>query len=160
MTAFIGIDPGLDGAVAIISANGTIDIADTPTVNVGKGKKVRREHVPAQMVDILRPYLHCNPVAALENVHAMPRQGVRSMFSMGKGMGLWLGILAGLGIPYDLVQPTRWKAAMMDGQGKEKDASRFRAQQLFSQLASELRRKKDHGRAEALLIAEYRRRLG
>ena len=78
------------------------------------------------------------------------------MFSMGQGLGIWKGIFAALGIPCDMVTPQRWKKLLMDGMGKKKDASRLRASQLFPDVG--FPRKKDHGRAEALLIAEYLRR--
>ncbi len=154
---YIGIDPGLSGAVAVLSGPLGLEftIFDTPVATVGK----KREPVPRQMVEILRPYVE-NSAASLELVHAMPKQGVASAFNFGRGLGLWIGILAALGIPYDLVSPQRWKAVMMDGMGKEKDAARVRAMQLFPSASDHLALKKYHGRAEALLIAEYRRRLG
>jgi crossover junction endodeoxyribonuclease RuvC len=80
------------------------------------------------------------------------------MFTMGRGLGTWEGVLAGLGIPYELVTPQRWKKALMDGMGKDKDASRLQAIRLFPAIAGQLARKKDDGRADALLIAEYGRR--
>ena len=84
----------------------------------------------------------------------MPGQGVRSMFTMGYGVGVWTGLLVGLLLPYNRVTPQRWKKLMMDGiAAKDKDASRHRAQQLFP--LADLRLKKHDGRAEALLIAEY-----
>ena len=79
------------------------------------------------------------------------------MFNFGKGFGLWLGILAGLGIPHTLVTPQAWKKEMMQGMG-DKDAARIRAQELFPHCVDSLSRKKDIGRADALLIAEYGRR--
>ena len=153
---YIGIDPGLGGAVAVLGSDGFADaLHDAPVAIVGK----KREHVAARMVGILKPYAE-NSVAALELVHSMPKQGVASAFNFGRGLGLWIGILAALGIPYDLVTPQRWKGVMMDGMGKEKDAARLRAMQLFPFESDQLALKKHHGRAEALLIAEYRRRHG
>jgi len=81
----------------------------------------------------------------------MPGQGVRSMFTIGVGHGLFLGILAAVGLPYTRVRPAIWKRTL--GLGKDKEASRLRAQQLYP--GADLRRKKDHGRAEALLLAWY-----
>ena len=96
--------------------------------------------------------------AAIERVNSMPGQGVASSFTFGKGFGIWLGILASFSVSVDLVHPTRWKKAMLDGMGKEKDAARIRAKELFP--SADLSLRKHHGRADALLIAEYRRRLG
>lgn len=156
----IGIDPGLDGCAVLIDGD-HIAFYDTPTLNVGKGKQVRRQHSEQEMADLLRRIGadHPNAIAVLERVHSMPGQGVRSMFTMGQGFGLWLGMLAALEIPCELVTPQRWKAALMDGQGREKDAARLRAMQLFPSVADQLTRKKDSGRADALLMAEWGRRV-
>lgn len=155
MMRYIGIDPGLGGAVAILPEG---HIFDTPTAQVGR----KRDYLPAQMAALLLAYISADaPVAvAIESVHSMPKQGVASAFNFGCGLGIWLGILAALAMPYDRVSPQRWKRVMLDGMGKEKDAARVRAMQLFPELAAQLSLKKHHGRAEALLLAEYRRRLG
>ena len=156
---FIGIDPGLDGAVAALPVG---VIRDTPTVVVaGKGNK--RTYLVPMMVQQLRALAYeandnGEVHVVLERIHAMPGQGVRSMFSMGHGLGLWEGILTALEIPFEFVTPQRWKKAMMDGTGKDKNASRVKAAQLFPDMAEHLTRKKDHGRADALLLAEYGRR--
>lgn len=158
---YIGIDPGLTGAVAVIRGDGLfLAVHDTPVLEVVKNKKTRHDPDRVAMANLLAAIEHqYSPVfAAIEKVNAMPEQGVTSVFSFGMGYGIWLGILASFGIPTDLVHPTRWKKTLMDGMGKEKDASRQRAKELFP--AADLTLKKHHGRADALLIAEYRRRLG
>ena len=154
----IGIDPGLTGAVAVLPEG---RFYDTPVASVKKGGK--KVYLVAEMVAALESFGYDaaglpRGHAYIEDVHSMPGQGVSSSFSFGRGFGLWEGIVAALGIPYTLVSPVRWKRAMMDGMGKEKGASRVRAGQLFPQLADQLNRVKDHGRADALLIAEYGRR--
>jgi crossover junction endodeoxyribonuclease RuvC len=118
----------------------------------------RREYNLASMRNLLTLY-HID-MAFVEKVHSMPGQGVRSMFTMGVGYGAWLGLLAGLQIPTTLVMPQRWKKVMLADQGQDKDASRLRAIQLFPTEAEYFTRKKDDGRAEAALIAEYGRRNG
>ena len=85
----------------------------------------------------------------------MPGQGTRSMFTVGVGFGAWLGLLAALQIPYTRVRPGVWKKA--EGLGPDKEQARLRAQQLFP--GADLQRKRDHGRAEALLLAWWGRRL-
>lgn len=150
----IGIDPGLDGAVAII-VDGVPSVFDTP---VGKDGKKRRYLVGA-MRGILNNGNY-GASAAIERVHSMPKQGVASSFGFGEGFGLWQGLLAGLGIPFDLVTPQAWQKVMLAGAAKGKGSSRVRAQQLFPSLAKELNLVKHHGRSDALLIAEYRRRQG
>ena len=152
---FIGIDPGLKGAVGIIDEHGIlIEVVDTPVLSVGK----KNDYQVIEMVKIFEPYKDKISKAVLEKVHSMPKQGVVSSFNFGKGFGIWQGILSALKIPYDLVTPQRWKGQMMDGMGKEKDASRLRAQQLFPE--AELNKKKHVDRAEALLMAEFLRRKG
>lgn len=157
---YIGIDPGLDGAVARIEPDNPscTMVWDTPTLTVKSARGNRREYALRRMAEQLAP-IRENAVAYIENVHAMPGQGVRSMFTMGYGVGAWEGILAALGIIYTRVTPQRWKAAMLDGMGKDKDAGRMRAMQLFPDRAVLFERKKDDGRADAILIAEYGRRL-
>ena len=93
---------------------------------------------------------------AIERVHSMPKQGVASSFKFGMGFGIWLGILAALRLPHELVTPQAWKKLMLAGMPKEKDASRQRAMQLFPDV--DLSLKRHHGRADALLIAEWLRR--
>lgn len=122
---------------------------------VKSGPKMKRRYQVPAMAELLRGNVS---FVIIENVHSMPGQGVASSFSFGYGLGLWVGIVVALEIPYEMVTPQRWKGVMMNGQGKEKDAARYRAQQLFPTIADQLARKKDDGRAEALLIAEYGRR--
>lgn len=161
VSAVLGIDPGLDGAAVLLAGDEPPHFFDTPTLNVGRGKAVRRVYAETEMARTIRDIAAETPglFAFLEQVHSMPGQGVRSMFTMGTGYGLWLGILSALQIPFAVVTPQRWKGALMDGQGKEKDASRARAMQLFPTASASLARKKDVDRADALLIAEYGRRI-
>ena len=131
-----------------------------PILVISKGKTKKREYNYAEISNILRWWknnvddIH----VGLEKVHAMPGQGVTSMFSMELGYGMWLGLLAAFDIPHTLVTPQAWKKVMMSGMGKEKDASRIRALQLYPHLSNDLKLKKHHGRADALLIAEYIKR--
>lgn len=144
--------------VAMVAGSGgvpdwQVQVANTPTLNVGKKKEY---DLPA-MLNLLE---QAHPsMAVLEKTHAMPKQGVTSMFRMGYGLGLWEGMLSALGIPYTLVAPPTWKREMMADMARDKEASRLRANQLFPQLADQLKTKNSHGRAEALLLAEYCRRV-
>lgn len=154
----IGIDPGLTGAVAIINGDGNIHIFDTPIVEIKHGKSKKKEYLPAQMSNIFHIdfLIGSKHHVFLEKVHSMPKQGVASTFNFGKGFGIWIGILAALKIPMTFVTPQAWKKKMMHGMG-DKDAARIRAQELFPEVVDQLSRKKDIGRADALLIAEYGR---
>lgn len=162
-TVYIGIDPGLSGALAAIYPGGAVEVHDVPTLDVGRNGKVRREYNTWAMGGLLMgvesPPGGRRRLAIIEAVHAMPGQGVRSMFTLGYGLGVWEGLLAGHGIRYERVTPQRWKRALMDGMGKDKDAARLVAMRLFPELADQLKRKKDDGRAEALLLAEFGRRV-
>lgn len=93
----------------------------------------------------------------IEKVSAMPGQGVSSMFRLGEGYGLWIGIISALKLPLTKVHPATWKKVMMQGIS-DKDAARGRAQELFPDAAGYFKRKLDCDRADAVLIAEYGRR--
>ena len=155
----IGIDPGLDGAIAAIDTNQTFAaVFDMPTLELKSGKKRKRTidcHNVVKILTDLSDGEHCR--AFLELVHSMPGQGVRSMFTMGQTFGALKMALTALKIPFEEVTPQRWKKEILHGTMKDKDASRYKAQQLFPSV--ELSRKKDHNRADALLIAEFGRRL-
>ena len=155
---YIGIDPGLDGALAAIVPDG-LEVYDTPTYqgrNI-RGKVIgKRRYSTRAMSKILAALQERGPVfATIEAVHAMPGQGVTSMFSMGYGLGLWHALLVAHEIPWDAVSPQRWKKEF--GLDSDKDKSRSLAQSLFP--GEFFNRKKDHGRAEAALIAAYCRRV-
>jgi crossover junction endodeoxyribonuclease RuvC len=152
MTQYAGIDPGLTGAVGILDHNGRlVSVVDTPTIAIRKGKTTKHDYLPSQMASILAGK---DVRVALEFVSAMPRQGVTSVFSFGRGTGIWEGILGALELPYCKVTPQAWKRALIGvGTGSNKAASILRAQQLIPGAASYLTLKKHEGRAEALLIA-------
>jgi crossover junction endodeoxyribonuclease RuvC len=164
---YIGIDPGLDGAVAALSEGGDVlGIWDAPTLEVnGNGKtakgnkKKKRLYLPAQMVQILKDLTAKGKArVCLELVHSMPKQGVASQFSLGHGVGLWEGIIAGLELPIVQVPPTKWKKIMLHGlAGDDKNASIVQALRLYPCAAEFLTLKKHDGRAEALLMAGYLR---
>ena len=154
---FIGIDPGLIGAVAMIDDSPIVHIWDTPTITVQGAKKKKRHYLMQEMLKIFTD-LKLKPgecTAVIEQVNAMPGQGVTSMFSMGFGLGAWHMLLAALNIPFVQVRPQEWKKAY-GLHGKDKNGSIVRAKQLFP--TSDIHLVKHDGRAEALLLAEYLRR--
>jgi crossover junction endodeoxyribonuclease RuvC len=151
----IGIDPGLSGAVAVLTADGTLEaLYDTPTLTLATSRGRRQEYDVPGLVALLGPYRGAQVHVAIEEAQAMPGQGVRSMFTCGVGFGVWLGVLAALQLPHSRVRPFVWKRAL--GLSKDKEQARLRAQQLFPQ--ADLRLRKHHGRAEALLLARYGQR--
>jgi hypothetical protein len=151
----IGIDPGLSGAVAVLTADGTLEaLYDTPTLTLATSRGRRQEYDVPGLVALLGPYTGSQTHVIIEEAQAMPGQGTRSMFTCGLGMGIWLGVLAALQLPYRRVRPQIWKKAM--GLKADKEQARLRAMQLFPN--ADLRRKKHHNRAEALLLALYGQR--
>lgn len=172
MSVVIGIDPGVTGAVAVYCGDQWI-VEDCPT-NIAVKRKTRRAPKPSQsksykskthacdpagMAALLTEYNYEDAQVFVEKVGPMKGQGVTSMFGFGMGYGIWLGVLATLQLPYTLVTPQAWKKEMLIGVGQEKGASIARAKQLFPYLSDCLTRAKDDGRAEAILIGEYGRRL-
>jgi crossover junction endodeoxyribonuclease RuvC len=154
---FIGIDPGLGGAIALLSADGKIvAVWDMPVLAIKKGKKLRHEYLPAEIYRLLQT-VSLPASVLLELVRSRPGQGVTSMFSMGRGVGVLEGVIASLGLPLTYTTPQSWKKAM-ELRGSDKQASILKAQQLIPGSAKYLILKKHDGRAEALLIAEYNRR--
>lgn len=158
MTAALGIDPGISGAVALLLPDGSVRFWSTPSIKTG-GKRdydgMHMQEVLLEAISYVEEPMGLHLHTYIERAQAMPKQGVTSTFNYGKGFGLWLGLLIGLGIPHTLVSPRRWKTAMMADMPKDKGASLLRAKQLFPQCASQLTLVKDHDKAEALLLAAW-----
>lgn len=155
----VGIDPGLSGAIAAIDGKGNlVSLSDAPSLMVKKAKGHKHVYLESEMARLLYVLKDTGDVriVALENVHAMPGQGVTSMFSMGTGFGLWLGIIAALRLPYERVEPGKWKREMGLTSGAGKNDSIVKAARLFP--SADLHLKKHDGRAEALLLCEWMRR--
>jgi len=154
---YIGIDPGLNGAIASLDIeNGELLIYDMPTLEVKRNNKVKQEVSPQRLADIFGPSdIPVEKVrgVVLERVGAMPGQGVSSVFSFGRSVGIVEGVLAALGLSVTIVQPQAWQKAVSVRGGK--DGSRQRAMELFPKEAKTFARKKDDGRADAALMAWY-----
>lgn len=149
LTTFIGVDPGLSGAIAILHAGG-YDVYDIPTMSKGSGT-VKSEINAKGMADILRKHVNSPPTAMLERVNAMPGQGVASVFSLGDSFGVCRAVLACQHIPTLYIMPFTWKKHYKLTNDKEE--ARALAIKLFPN--AELHLKKHIDRAEALLIANY-----
>jgi len=151
----LGIDVGLSGALAVLSDDAPPEVYDLPTIKARSGN--RRELSIHQLAPIVFGYKAIDEVRAIvEAQQAMPKQGVSSTFQIGEGYGAIKAMLATLHIPYEVVRPVDWKrwAGLI---GKDKDASRAVAMQRFPTLTDQLKLKKHHGRADALLLAEWGR---
>jgi len=90
----------------------------------------------------------------IEHVSAMPGQGVTSMFNFGQSFGILKGICTAMQLPMYFVRPTKWKK-YFNLLNSEKDASRTRAIEIFPYFSSQLSRKKDSNKADAILIASF-----
>jgi hypothetical protein len=167
---FLGIDPGLTGAIALLSDDlKIIRFYDTPVLTVKSGTKNRKQMNAPMIFEIfeeVRGLYGTDLFAVIEKVSPMPStheadkgagMGVTSAFNYGKGVGIWLGLLAGCQIPFEEVHPRTWKSKMLSDMGKGKDASRVKAMSLFPAIAPQLQLIKHHGRADALLMAAYMR---
>lgn len=145
----LGIDPGLSGAIAWVSDDGhLIRVADMPTVEVNGKKKVS----PQMLVSMLEEHDDLIRLAAIEEVGAMPGQGVTSMFNFGYSAGILAGVCAGLRIPMALYRPATWKRSA--GVPADKGAARQMAQRFWPGSRA-FDRVKDDGRAEAALLARW-----
>lgn len=148
-----GIDPGLHGAVAIVAGGEVILLADLPTVQFSSAR-IKHRVDGAGLAALLQPFKV--DMAIVEKVAARPGEAASGAFSFGYTSGVIAGVLGALRVPVTTVQPAVWKKAL--GLGQDKDLSRARALELFPGVADRLVRKKDHDRAEALLLAEWGRR--
>ena len=121
-----------------------------------EGKKNKKQLNSAHLVKLLRDNLVENEETSVvvEQVNAMPGQGVTSMFNFGQTFGAIKGICASLGLPIFFVRPSRWKKHF-DLINSQKDSSRTKAIEMYPSLSNELSRKKDVNKADAILIARY-----
>lgn len=152
-----GIDPGLSGAVAILDHDGSLlNVFDIPTVEEAHGKGTRSRIAPALLQDELIGDVRVS-VAFIEHVASSPQMGVTSAFRFGEAFGATLAVLQCCGIRTELVRPQVWKKAL--GLNNEAEVSRARAIELWPTQSDWFKRKMDHNRAEAALIAEWGRRV-
>ena len=152
MTKFCGIDPGLDGGIAVyVPELDHMVVMPMPTISIKRGKKARREINTYDLATILAATKPNH--LFLELVGAMPGQGVSSTYSFGRGVGQIEGVVAALRIPVTYVAPAVWLKAMKVRGGK--DGSRFRAAQLFPEISTLFGKSKNDGLAEAALIAKW-----
>lgn len=149
MPVICGIDPGLTGGIAVLCNGAVLHLGDLPVHSVQFGKTRRAELDLGGLRDMLVGYAPDH--VAIEAVHAMPKQGVTSMFRFGYVAGAITGIVAGLRLPYSLVTPQMWQRLVKCGPAP--DMARQRAGQLYPDSVARLSRKRDAGRADALLIA-------
>ena len=150
----IGIDPGLSGAIAILDDNKIKELFDMPVMP--DGKKNKRQLNSALLVKLIKDNIKNleDTVMVVEQVNAMPGQGVTSMFNFGQTFGAIKGICAALGLPIFFVRPAKWKKHF-ELINSSKDASRTKAIEMYPSISEQLSKKKDVNKSDAILIARY-----
>lgn len=157
MILFFGIDPGLSGCLIVLSHEGRlVGVHDLPAVKNGSKRDLMLAPIARTVRDYVEQVGASEIYATLEKHTPRPGQGISSQCKSARIAGQLEGILAGLGIAYELTHPATWAKVMRDAEGTDKKArSVLSASRRWPDL--DLSRKKDHNRADAALIAEYGR---
>ena len=152
----IGIDPGITGAICFFEDGELKDVIDMPTMASGnKNKKqINGSQIFNEISIRIQNYKSENINVVVEQVSAMPGQGVTSMFNFGQSFGILKGICSAMQLPMYFVRPAKWKK-YFGLINSEKDASRTRAIEMFPYFSSQLSKKKDSNKADAILIASF-----
>ena len=152
----IGIDPGISGSICFLEYGIINDVLEMPTMTEGKKnkKQVNGSQIYNEISLRIKTYEKKNIKVVIEQVSAMPGQGVTSMFNFGQSFGILKGICSAMQLPIYFVRPAKWKK-YFNLINSEKDASRTRAIEIFPYFSSNLSKKKDSNKADAILIASY-----
>ena len=152
----IGIDPGISGSISFLDDGKILDVIEMPIMTDGKKnkKQVNGSQVYNEITKRIKQFEKNQIRVVIEHVSAMPGQGVTSMFNFGQSFGILKGICTAMQLPMYFVRPTKWKK-YFNLLNSEKDASRTRAIEIFPYFSSQLSRKKDSNKADAILIASF-----
>jgi len=152
----IGIDPGVSGSICFFKDGKILDVIEMPTMNEGKKnkKQVNGSQIYNEIAKRVDKDSIFNTRVVIEHVTAMPGQGVTSMFNFGQSFGILKGICSAMQLPMYFVRPAKWKR-YFNLINSEKDASRTRAIEIFPYFSSQLSKKKDSNKADAILIASF-----
>ena len=152
----IGIDPDISGSICFLENGKILDVIEMPTM--AEGKKNKRQVNGSQIYNEISNRIHKvknqEIRVIIEQVSAMPGQGVTSMFNFGQSFGILKGICSAMQLPMYFVRPTKWKK-YFNLINSEKDASRTKAIEIFPYFSSHLSKKKDSNKADAILIANF-----
>ena len=152
----IGIDPGVSGSICFFKDGKILDVIEMPIMN--EGKKNKKQVNGAQIYnEIFKRIDNTSSIGTrvvIEHVTAMPGQGVTSMFNFGQSFGILKGVCSAMRLPMFFVRPAKWKR-YYNLINSEKDASRTRAIEIFPYFSSQLSKKKDSNKADAILIASF-----
>ena len=152
----IGIDPGISGSICFLENGKILDVIEMPTMAEGKKNKrqVNGSQIYNEITKIINTTQDNEVRVVIEQVSAMPGQGVTSMFNFGQSFGILKGICSAMQIPIYFVRPAKWKK-YFNLINSEKDASRTRAIEIFPYFSTQLSKKKDSNKADAILIASF-----
>ena len=152
----IGIDPGISGSICFFEDGKILDVINMPTMIDGKKnkKQVNGSQIYNEISKRIKKTGDQNIRVVIEQVSAMPGQGVTSMFNFGQSFGILKGICSAMQLPMYFVRPAKWKK-YFNLINSEKDASRTRAIEIFPYFSSQLSKKKDANKADAILIASF-----
>ena len=152
----IGIDPGISGSVCFFEDGKILDVVEMPTMIEGKKNKrqVNGSQVYNEISKRIKQKDKKDIKVIIEQVSAMPGQGVTSMFNFGQSYGILKGICSAMQLPMYFVRPAKWKK-YFSLINSEKDASRTKAIEIFPYFSSQLSKKKDSNKADAILIASF-----
>ncbi len=152
----IGIDPGISGSICFLDNGKILDVIEMPVMTDGKKnkKQVNGSQVYNEVTKRIKQFEKNQIRVVIEHVSAMPGQGVTSMFNFGQSFGILKGICTAMQLPMYFVRPAKWKK-YFNLLNSEKDASRTRAIEIFPYFSSQLSRKKDSNKADAILIASF-----
>ena len=152
----IGIDPGVSGSICFFKDGKILDVIEMPIMNEGKKnkKQVNGAQIYNEIIKRIDNTSGTRTRVVIEHVTAMPGQGVTSMFNFGQSFGILKGVCSAMRIPMFFVRPAKWKK-YYNLINSEKDASRTRAIEIFPNFSSQLSKKKDSNKADAILIASF-----
>ena len=152
----IGIDPGISGSICFFKDGKILDVVEMPTMTEGKKnkKQVNGSQIYNEILNRIKTTDKRDIRVIIEQVSAMPGQGVTSMFNFGQSFGILKGMCSAMQLPMYFVRPAKWKK-YFNLINSEKDASRTKAIEIFPYFSSNLARKKDSNKADAILIASY-----
>ena len=152
----IGIDPGISGSICFFEDGKIIDVIEMPTMIEGKKnkKQVNGSQIYNEISKRISKFENHEIRVIIEQVSAMPGQGVTSMFNFGQSFGILKGICSAMQLPMFFVRPAKWKK-YFNLINSQKDASRTRAIEIFPYFSTQLSKKKDSNKADAILIASF-----
>jgi crossover junction endodeoxyribonuclease RuvC len=152
----IGIDPGISGSICFFQDGKIVDVVEMPIMTEGKKnkKQVNGSQIFNEISEKIKKLDKKEIKVVIEQVSAMPGQGVTSMFNFGQSFGILKGICSAMQLPMYFVRPAKWKK-YFNLINSEKDASRTRAIEIFPYFSGQLSRKKDSNKADAILIASF-----